>query len=183
MEIEMLKKLNEEFKNRWGPLTEKKINLLIEGVGNPKWEKILEFFQNDGLSDYSYIQSPSNALFIPKVIPNKEIGFYLYIHLEAPIFTCFFKKIHFGFSSHNTRYTISSSSRERKFDFTLIEVIHRVKETYLGYHYLPHHLLFQNRVDWGLPMGTYEKEDGYFIFEYFFEVFHFTEGDEMVILE
>ncbi|GMQ31214.1 hypothetical protein [Algoriphagus confluentis] len=183
MEIEMLKKLNEEFKNRWGPLTEKKINLIIEGIKTPKWDKILKFFNNNDLFDYSYIQSPNHALFIPKVIPNKEIGFYLYIHLEAPIFTCFFKKIHFGISPKNTRYTICSSSSERKFDFTLMEVIHYVKETYLGYRYLSHKLLFENKVDWGVPIGTNEKKDGYFIFEYFFEAFHFTEGDEMVVLE
>lgn len=183
MEKEKLKKLNEDLRSLYGPLTEEKINLLIKGIRDPKWDKLLEFFQQDDFWDYSYIQSPSHALFIPKVVPNTETGFYLYIHLGAPIFTCFFKKMHFGFSFNNTRYTISSISNEKKFHFNISEVINRVKETYVGYNYLPHQLLFREKVDWGLPMGAMEKEDGYFIFEYFFEVFHFLKGDEIVILD
>lgn len=183
MEIEMLKNLHETYKSQWVPRTERKINRLIQEMEDPKWSKILAFFQDDDVFDYSYIQSPSHALCVPEVVPNNEIGFNLYMPMEAPIFTCFFLQINFGFSAENTRYTISSSSPDKKFNFILQDVINHVKNIYPEYQYVPHHLLFGKRVDWGVPMGSFEKKEGHFIFEYFFNTFPFSEGDEMVVLE
>jgi hypothetical protein len=182
MDLEKLKTLTLENQKEWRKLTELKIKDIINNVQNPQWDDIFSFFHNQNTWDSSHIQAPCYALEYSNDVSAVNTKFYLYLHVKYPIYTCFFMKTGYDVSIEGRKIIISNNIKDANFDFTLKQVIRHVKKVFPHYQYLSHSLLFQNRVQWGMPLGGFEKDLGSYIFEYLFYDFTII-TDQLTIKE
>lgn len=182
MDLENLNILALENQRDWRAFTEIKINNIINRVRNPEWDKLLSFFQKDKIWDFSHIQAPSYALEYSNNDTHLNTKLYLYLHINLPIFTCFFMSSTFDAGIEGSKIIISTTTKDTNMNLSLDQLIKNVSKVFPGHQFVSHNILFQKRVKWGIPLGGFEKELGSFPFEYLFHDFTII-SDQITIQE
>ncbi|MCU0400035.1 MAG: hypothetical protein MUE75_03345 [Algoriphagus sp.] len=180
MNLEELRIISKQNQKDWRKFAEAKINNMIKGVENPEWNNIKSFFNKENIIDYSHIQTPSLALEYSYTTSK----FYLYIHTNFPIFSCFFMNIDYDASQNIRRILISSSIKDKEpnFTFSFNQVKSHINKILPKHKFLSHTILFDKRVKWGVPLGGFEKDLGSFPFEYLFYDFTII-TDQVIVLK
>jgi len=162
--------------NKRAALLEKKMNDFINGIPDPKWEKVLDFFRDRFFIDLPYLQSPCHGLIYPiqKVFHDKEIDqihFNLFLSIEAPIFTAYYV----GMEPKNNGEVKISLFSDQDFQpdgFDFDKVMKNITSIYPKHQFVGHKELFAEKVDWGIPLNGTKSDGGSYPFEFLFDQFY-----------
>ncbi|ERM81275.1 hypothetical protein P872_10810 [Rhodonellum psychrophilum GCM71 = DSM 17998] len=162
--------------NKRAPLLEKKMNDFINGISDPNWEKVLDFFRDRFFIDLPYLQSPCYGLIYPiqKVFHDKDIDqihFNLFLSIEAPIFTAYYVAMEVD-NGGDAKITLFSDQDFQPDGFDFDAAIKHVISVYPDHQFVSHKALFAEKVDWGIPLNGAKSEEGSYPFEFLFDQFY-----------